>query len=900
MSDLNNLLSTLESLSKPKQNTEQTSQNNPLPQPQSSNQQPAGDSLSGLLSSLQNLVNSGSAQQTSGQPLQQISQPSQPQPSSSQASASDSLASLLSSLNQGLSSQPSNTNTSSSSPSQPQAAQPSTSPINSLLSNAQPQTPPKSQQEPAQNPSVQPQPSTEPQSLKFEPISIEIPSFKEITVQLDSTVRISPGESIQTAINSAIPNTIIEIPAGVYNEELTIVKPISLRSVGGKVEIHGKGESDVIIIQSSYCELNNLDIFQGNNKSGNAVTISDGFTKLTNCRIQSELLSSVQVDGQSQVLIEHCSLSGPQNPILLVTDNAIVNVKTTDLSNTKTHGICIEKYASLIVEDCKFTDIDNTAIAISDHARVFAKGSHFSQIRHIAIDNLSTSQVIVDGCSFDNITTCGVNVCGQGHSALVRSSKFTTCNLAGIKATSNGTIRSLDNHFVDIGSNVMILADNAGLIQAEKNKFEGTSLSSIGAFSNGQIQCRDLSFINITGHAFLSYDKGKIEAESCLIDTQSGQPAVHVRDFSEIKFRQVIINGGQSTGIFISDHSTGEIVDTKVQNTATIGIELARLNSFRVSNCDFSNNKVAGISVHDTMSAIFENCEICNNGNIGCDVSSSNTSPQFINCHFNNNKEAGCMCQDGPTPQFIRCTFDSSPKIGFCVKAAKPRLENCAFRHNGSAGISVYSGSNAVFTKCEFDSNANFAGQIFGNSSYCKLADCKVSNHSQSVAFYISDKAKLRCVNTSLVNSGQLHFSVQNATLSCRNCDMGESKGTGIQLVSSTLKMKQTTIHECQKVAMIVGNQGNVKILDNSSIKNNKQAGIICFSDSNVMVKESTIDSNGGIGIQAPEQCELTVEKCTISNHVQYGIIIGKNTKLNDLGNSFNNNGRKDIEIMQK
>ena len=730
--------------------------------------------------------------------------------------------------------------------------------------------------------------------VHLDEFKIDFPTFDLISSNMNSTVRLTPGQTIQSVLDKVPADSTVEIPSGTYTEEIEINKPVTLVAVGGAVELKGKGETDVILSRAEYFEIQNFNISQISSKSGGALNISNGFCKIINCTIKCPLLSPVNISSNSKVYIESCNISDGHNPNVNCEDTSFVFINKSKISKTQTFGVLAKGNSKVIVSNCEIFDIESNAVSSAESGTVYLKNSNIHNIKNSGFETASTSKCYVENCTFNTIDACGVCANAAGQEVIVHHCTFTKCDMAAIKSSSHSKIRTLGNVYKDIGSNVMVIANDEGVIQCEKDEFEGTCLSAITAFSNGLVIGQDLHFENISGSAVLSYEKGHVQIDIANIKNCKG-PSIHLRDHSVCKMRNIIVKNGQCAEIVINDGSTGEIIDSNFNSSITIGAEIANTSNFTFVNCDFSDNKACGISFHDQVKAIFENCKF-NRNQFGVDISGNGCSPTFNNCEFSNNQEVGSNCLSS-SPTFNKCTFNFNGKMGLGCKSANLTINDSLITKNGQVGATIYGGSTLILNRTTFDTNDNSACQISQKGSVMKLFDCKVINHL--VSCVVLDEAKIRCRNTIFDKSRNPHFDVaRGGFASLNSCDIGPSfSGNGIQVHDNgRIKMRKTKVHHQAKLGILVGNQGICQILDHSIFENNGQIAVVCLENSKTEILNSTLNSNGLFAVQA-QGGELTVQNCTISNHTQCAVFASKNVKLSYSGNNFTNNGAKDIVI---
>jgi len=115
--------------------------------------------------------------------------------------------------------------------------------------------------------------------------------------------------NIQNMINIASDGDIIEIPSGIYYENITIDKPLNL--IGKNKEetiIDGTSEDIVILIKSDNVEINNFTIRNsGGHKGNSGIKINSDNNKIKNCEIY-RTKSGIYINKGKNNILSNCHL----------------------------------------------------------------------------------------------------------------------------------------------------------------------------------------------------------------------------------------------------------------------------------------------------------------------------------------------------------------------------------------------------------------------------------------------------------------------------------------------------------------------------------------------------------------------------------------------------------------
>lgn len=166
--------------------------------------------------------------------------------------------------------------------------------------------------------------------------------------------------SISAALKSAMPNTLILIKPGHYDEGFVINK---------RVEIRGDGPREDIIIESkdTSCIQMRTDeaVVQGltllcrtaQTNRRHAVEIPMGCLKLIDCDITSTIGACVAISGrQTHPEIQGCWLHDAGASGIFIEEHARGIIENCDISGNEYPNISIKPYANPLIKNCKIHD----------------------------------------------------------------------------------------------------------------------------------------------------------------------------------------------------------------------------------------------------------------------------------------------------------------------------------------------------------------------------------------------------------------------------------------------------------------------------------------------------------------------------------------------------------------
>lgn len=713
-----------------------------------------------------------------------------------------------------------------------------------------------------------------------------------------NTYSVSPGSSIQSAVDNARNGSIIEIAAGEYNEELTIIKQVHL--VGkGKVTVRGKGIADTIMTSSPHVILENIEFIQIDTRGGGALTCQNGYTKAVNCRFISETISAIQVTGTSFCELDDCFLSGSHNPCLMSVDQSQVYAFRCKFTNSKTFGTLANDSSSMTLEFCESYENVTSGINAVGNANLYVKGGTIRNNQNCGFEITTAGSVTLQDVEVkDHENGTGLLIQGEKVKALITDSRFINNQLACIKASAGAEVISKQNSFNGARQNVIVLAHEKGIVDLESDTFTGECISALAVFDNGKIQAKNIKITNVSGAAALAYESGSLIIDGADVVAASAT-AFQIRDNAQFQLTNVNLKDSRDLSIALLSDSKGTIDNCTVIGGAGVGLEATGVTKVTVSNSKFLQNAVCGASIHENVSIQFNNCEFSNNGQIGVDVTGENTSPVFSQCIFTGSSETCINATQGSNPQFINCQISNGPKIGISVINSMPYFKGCEVTAIGVAGLSLSGGAKPKFEECNIHDNNNFGAQIHQPGTLATFVSTYFTNQSRSVSIIALNQANIVCKGCYFSGSLQPHLEIRDASnVQLESCDVSNSgKGTGIQVhAGGILSLINTKIHDEAKLGLMVGDKGTVAI-QGGMIANCGQAGILCMTNGALKMNGATLDHNGQFSMQLLAGSNVEITGCTISNHTMFGFVMAKGANVEYSDNNFSNNGQRDIYI---
>jgi nitrous oxidase accessory protein NosD len=250
----------------------------------------------------------------------------------------------------------------------------------------------------------------------------------EIGSAQDCTLTLKPGQSIQAAIDRSLPNSIICLEPGTWDESLTITKSITLQGAA-----------------------RDLTILNGKGRSGNGITVKNAEpikVRLAGLTIQNYCESAgVFVGELADVTLFNSKIANNARGIVAA-NAAKLNLESVQILDHKAQGLKMSDSVTLSVANSQFTNnnrcCERAAIEVNDHS------------------SLQLTNSVVSGNRLEGIRV------RHAASALITNLTLAENNrdapTASLFVTETAHVEVIDSRFSDNGSFAMIIQGEATVL----------------------------------------------------------------------------------------------------------------------------------------------------------------------------------------------------------------------------------------------------------------------------------------------------------------------------------------------------------------------------------------------------------------------------------------------------
>jgi nitrous oxidase accessory protein NosD/nitrous oxide reductase accessory protein NosL len=231
---------------------------------------------------------------------------------------------------------------------------------------------------------------------------------------LDRPVSVVVGEDAPTlsaAIERAPPNTTVRVPAGTYETNVTVGKPLTLRGAGTETVVDGGGSEAVLSVESPGVGVADLRVIG----AGDRDFVQAGAENASEWDRRVELVygrgdAAIRFDGAPGSLVENVTVETPANGVVaLNSDGTVVRetrIEGTDQWQDGSMSV-LAMYSRLVVEDA-FFDGGRDAVYTHYSDGVVVRDSHMQNLRY-GVHEMYTSDTLIANNTVRN-TDVGVIV----------------------------------------------------------------------------------------------------------------------------------------------------------------------------------------------------------------------------------------------------------------------------------------------------------------------------------------------------------------------------------------------------------------------------------------------------------------------------------------------------------
>jgi uncharacterized protein YjbI with pentapeptide repeats len=693
------------------------------------------------------------------------------------------------------------------------------------------------------------------------------------------SVDVQSPTPLQSAIDAAPVDSVIEVPAGEYRESVVVKKSVHFVAVG-EVVISSDTVRDTIQSDCGFASFKGFTIRQTESQIAHAVLVVSGEVLFLKCRIQSNNTVAVNVRRDGAVFLQESSVS----------------------SGAKSALVSIEE-GSVVAENSTFKSRQGPAVRIGGTSRARLRGSTAVETNGAAFEFVEQSQFLVEESSittvfdvrtnsdvavFKNCEVQGVNLkIGGATIAYVAGSTFRntsleTCGLAGV--------RLVDSKFLDNESQPGLLAYGQSTVNAIDCKFKNSRAGSAAVvYNEASLTIADGTFVDIAGVGILAFGSVVLDIAHC--------------GFGNIS----------SAAIYAQNQQTSvSIVDTLVDRVGGVGIVLRNLQKASLARSKVTNAHLSGLEISGFVDIDINRCVFENNGQ--CGIIAVNIGGLKVNeSDFVGNQWTGLDVRDNSIATVTGSVALTNPGGGFAFRKSRAEVSGGGAAQNGQFGLAVEDGGTVTGRDVRILENSGIGAYATDGSSL-SLDSCIFSKQAQVAVFAQGSGTKLHVGEGDFSDNGmgvqvaKAEADVSSSKFAANAIHLEASDDSRVVVQGTTFKQSGNGLgvfvtsgstgefSECEfaeEPKSGLASDATVTITG-SKVKDCSTCGLFFFGDAKATVENCEITDNASCGIQVMGG-SVQVTGGKIENHTIFGIHVDSSALLTETGISYSSNSMADF-----
>ncbi|KAJ7350145.1 F-box only protein 11 [Desmophyllum pertusum] len=460
--------------------------------------------------------------------------------------------------------------------------------------------------------------------------------------------KINYHETIQEALEAVQDDGVIIVHSGVYDEQLSISKPVA---VIGAV----KNESDAVVIQ---CDSSTVVTFNTGSacsflghltfkncpssesqaiRSGCIEIVDDCSPTIYNCKLTSlaNAGATIYVHGRgARPTLSNCLISNSENVGIFITDGAQGTYEDCEITNIKLAGVWVRNHASPIMRRNKVHHGRDVGFFIFDYGLGYYEGNDVYNNRIAGFEIRSHANPTVVGCKargeflenqiYSN-TYAGVWITSQSNPTIKNNEIYDGQQgdnaLAGIqiRTKSNPIVRCNRIHS-GLHGGIYVHEEGMGLI--EDNEINNNTLAGVWITTGSTPTLRNNRIHSGKQVGVYFYDGGCgiLEENEIFNHKYSG---IQIRSGSNPCIRRNKIWGGQNGGVLVYNGGLGLLEENEIFDNAMAGVWIKTESNPVLRRNKIHDGREGGVCVFNYGKGVLENNDIFRNALTGVLISTA-------------------------------------------------------------------------------------------------------------------------------------------------------------------------------------------------------------------------------------------------------------------------------------
>lgn len=569
---------------------------------------------------------------------------------------------------------------------------------------------------------------------------------------------VSSYQTINSAIQAALPGDTVEIDDGMYHEYLDIDKSLNLRSSSGDARLVCiTGGARLVAVDEVRFE--SITVGCGTTTIECGLYIESGQLTLHNClfseiqgramrvgasakvsaehTIFKKNIQGIEVSGRLTLFdciveetIENAQISVSESGELSLTDCGILSGQEEGISLTGGSRCAITKSSfiensgpQIYLEKDSFLDLEQTNFYFGksdgiscDQSKGVMKNCTFYMQNLAHVDLANESHFEIKSSKFENGESVGMTI--NGSSVEISDSLF--------KGQKSDQLNCIEQSNVSIKQTQFLSGEERGIVCAnssctiiesavkynqmtqlsasEKSKLiilgcEIENGKSIGIYSAGsQVKISDSQVSHHGDIQIFAAEQSELILSAT--EVKSGKSAGVSAKQSTIEVANCVLMGHKGSNILLSTDAKAEITDCRISNGEKNGVLAGPGTTISLERTVLFNHKRAQVSATKSAEVLLTECELYDGSSSGMSLSQVGRS-EVTNTRVHGHRKDQIVLQDCSTSLFKSMQVMNGMKAGLQLEKSTPVLEDCHFDNNRAGDLKRLDNSEPVLKNTE-------------------------------------------------------------------------------------------------------------------------------------------------------------------------------------------------------
>ncbi|MFD9129059.1 right-handed parallel beta-helix repeat-containing protein, partial [Kitasatospora sp. NPDC059571] len=459
-------------------------------------------------------------------------------------------------------------------------------------------------------------------------------------------------ETLQEALAAAEPGDTVTVRPGTFREAVLVDKALTLRAAEGPGSVRIDPPAGVPLTVSAAAAVHGL-VIEGSDRSLPAVLVTADGARLTDCRIDTQAASGVEIADNASAVLRGCTVANPAGLGVRLRPGARAGLQECEVSAAGQAGLAVLGGAAAVLERCRLHHAAGAGLLLT------GEGSG-AELTGCEIYEIRGSGVQAEDGAVGRLTDCSVHrVTGNGLTLDTGAElRLTGCrihelpeNAADLRGRSRLQLDGCTLH--DFGRGALSVWDAGTEVAATASEIPSSDgdYPAVWVSDGARLSLRDCALHDLPDALFVLDRESVAEAADC--------------SFSRIRASAVSVSGG----------ATADLADCRIQEAGT-GLWFRDHGSGGLlTGCEISD-VATGVIVAKGADPVLRGCTVRGAGDAGVYVSAQGRG-NFEDCRVSHGRGFGFHVIDGCRTVLTRCRAEQNGRSGFEFSETGPITEGC-------------------------------------------------------------------------------------------------------------------------------------------------------------------------------------------------------------------------------